>query len=130
MILSILVIVFTILYACCCEVKCQCSRAFLHFAWCLEALVMVLLFLTGKYYYYNSILGGITGILGLLGTDGGGVLAYLFSSQNLNTDLIIFQTASTNKILDVCFNGISQIYKFFRKWRHDFSFKFKYWRWC
>ena len=50
--LGVLVIVFMIFYACCCETKCQCTRYILHLSWCIQALLMIILFLVGKILFF------------------------------------------------------------------------------
>jgi hypothetical protein len=88
-----------------CNTSCQCCRIPSHFAWIFLCLIMILTFILGKIRILIKLIGAAVGIIGLLGTDGGGVFRYLFSEQNLLTDKVIF-SGDAAIYLNTCFNSI------------------------
>ena len=76
--------------------KCNCLRIILHIVWNFLALFTFILML----------LGSIFGLLGIIGTDGVGVISYIFGEDNLiKSDKPIVLTGDTGNYINTCVNG-------------------------
>ena len=76
--------------------KCNCLRIILHILWNFLALFTFILML----------LGSIFGLLGIIGTDGVGVISYIFGEDNLiKSDKPIVLTGDTGNYINTCVNG-------------------------
>lgn len=92
--LSVLCIIFMLMYACCCKI--QCFRFCLHFFWFLLGLLTVIFFL----------LGVVFGVVALIGEDGVDVFNFLLSQENLSrTEPYVFKDKQAGQYLNVCLNG-------------------------
>ena len=78
--------------------KCQCMRIPLHFIWNIFSLFTFILML----------LGSLFGLLGVVGSDGVGVMQYAFGPENLdpnNDDPIILKGGEAFDYINTCLNG-------------------------
>lgn len=53
---------------------------------------------------FTFVVGGAVSIIGLMGSDGSGVLSYVFSEKSLTEDKVFFKDQSA-LILNTCFNS-------------------------
>ena len=76
--------------------KCNCLRIILHIVWNFLAL----------FTFIIMLLGSIFGLLGIVGTDGVGVISYIFGEDNLiKSGEPIILTGDTGIYINTCVNG-------------------------
>ena len=76
--------------------KCNCLRIILHIVWNFLAL----------FTFIIMLLGSIFGLLGIVGTDGVGVISYIFGEDNLiKSGEPIVLTGDTGVYINTCVNG-------------------------
>ena len=79
--------------------KIRLVKIFVIIIWNILALVMI----------FSFIIGGIFGLLGVIGKDGTGVVHFLFSEDNLESDATKLIPGSISKKLGICLHGTGDL---------------------